>query len=91
MDEQAQGAQTAPDAAQELEPISYIDLNGVKYELVDEVARESISALSKDNHPVGSVYETTSAEDNPALNFGGTWELQEGHLFRGVYVYVRIA
>lgn len=71
---------------------SYIkDKNGVLTEIADVKAREAIEALSKESHNVGCIYITESEEDNPALNFGGTWELKDTHMFQGWYVYARIA
>lgn len=71
--------------------ISSIRLNGESYSINDAVAREQIAALGIDPHPIGSIYETKLSSDNPAQNFGGTWELEEEHQFRGVYSYTRLA
>lgn len=76
----------------DLPPTSFIrDKNGVLTEVVDEKSREMIKALGSDQKPVGNVYLTTSEADNPALAFGGTWELLATHMFQGWYVYERLA
>lgn len=76
----------------DLPPTSFIrDKNGVLTEVVDEKSREMIKALGSDQKPVGNVYLTTSEAGNPALAFGGTWELLTTHMFQGWYVYERLA
>lgn len=77
----------------DMAPVSYIrDSSGKMLEIADEYAREQIEVIGSDNHPVGSFYLTSSEEDNPAANYGGTWELLDAsHLFIGANVYKRIA
>lgn len=78
--------------AADLPPTSFLrDENGVLTEVVDEKAREMIKALGIEKRPIGNIYITASEADNPALEFGGTWELLETHMFNTWYVYERIA
>lgn len=38
----------------------------------------------------GKIY-LTKGDENPALLFGGTWELNENHLFLGWKIYERLS
>ena len=68
-----------------------IDSTGKVLEFIDEGARDMISSLSSENHPLNTLY-FSATETNPAAIFGGTWEyLEDVHIFQGWYVYKRIA
>ena len=78
---------------------AFIAYNDKRYATKKEVGdvqaqvSEDISGLSArldSEHPVGSEIVSKAAL-NPATLYGGKWETDSSHLFRGVYVYRRIS
>lgn len=57
--------------------------------ILEIIEAPKISASDIYNAP-GKIY-LTKGEENPAQLFGGTWELNESHLFLGWKIYERLS
>ena len=49
-----------------------------------------LEAKVENEHPIGTEIISSTAL-NPAALYGGAWQVDSSHLFRGVYVYRRIS